>query len=119
VRWFLKKDLVVDRSSPTAERFLCFRAAQGFAVLSQCGEDILKIVRMFEGKLATIDSLMGEGKISHVSYLQRCHLSGSSCGRFRGAGEGSPANARSATIKSNRWRFILAEETMRWFPGGF
>jgi hypothetical protein len=119
VRWFLQKDSVVDRSSPTAKRFLFFRAAQGFVVLSQCGEDILKMVRMSEGKFAPTESLMGEGKMEPVSNSQWYRLSGSSCGRCRGAGEASPANARSATMKSNRWSFILAEETMRWFLGGF
>lgn len=77
------------------------------------------MVRMSEGKFAPTESLMGEGKMEPVSNSQRYRLSGSSCGRCRGAGEASPANARSATMKSNRWSFILAEETMRWFLGGF
>lgn len=119
MRWFLKKDLVVDRSSPTAKRFLFFRAAQGFVGLSECREDIIKMVRMSEGEFAPTESLMGEGKMEPVSNSQWYRLSGSSCGRCRGAGEASPANARSATMKSNRWSFILAEETMRWFLGGF
>lgn len=93
MRWFLKKDLVVDRSSPTAKRFLFFRAAQGFVVLSQCGEDILKVVRMSKGKFAPTESLMGEGKMEPVSNSERYRLSGSSCDRCRVAGEASTANA--------------------------
>jgi len=46
------KDLAVDRPSPAAEGFLFFSAAKGFVVLSERGEDILKMVRMSEGKLA-------------------------------------------------------------------